>query len=169
MSVSKFKGKNGNFLTVSLFKEMDFSKDKSSVLYTLKDEDNEFPSLRKLYLQEGDITEYKFAVKHLYNWDHWVHLRDLEWMRPLVLKWRKDLDVKLKSDTLHKIILLSFEEGSTGLAASRFILDKGIHLSPLYQELKEENKSEKGQSSSRTRNKNPDYAEVLKDADRLLN
>lgn len=92
----------GRKLTKALFYEE--TKDKSRVLYTLADEDREgYPSLYRLYMELGDLTEYEFATKHFYNWDHWKQLCTLEWFIPHIARWREELDLKTKAEALKRI------------------------------------------------------------------
>ena len=74
MDLLKFKDKQGRYLTAGLFYET--STDKSTALYTLKDYDHEvngikYPSLKKLYLEMCDVTEYAFATEHMGSWNQW--------------------------------------------------------------------------------------------------
>ena len=74
--MSKFKDKQGKWLTQALFLEMGY---KPQAIFTLDDEDKEYnnklyPSLKKLYLESDDPTEYKVS-QHLGGWNHWKRLR----------------------------------------------------------------------------------------------
>ena len=67
---SALKDSKGRYLTQSLFLELGY---KEQAVFTLKDDhytyNNKFyPSLKKLYLEEGDVTEYQFANKYLLGW-----------------------------------------------------------------------------------------------------
>jgi hypothetical protein len=76
--VKNFKGPQGIYLTKALFLET-YVYDKNTVLYTLKSEDTpDFPSLRNLYLNEEDPSEYVFANKYFANWEHWSKLKECE-------------------------------------------------------------------------------------------
>ena len=63
----------GRPLTQSLFLELGYTEHS---VYTLKEQDyaykgKNYPSLKRLYLKEEDVTEYEFATKHLLGWQHW--------------------------------------------------------------------------------------------------
>ena len=63
---------SGKPLTQGLFLEIGYS---DSALYTLKDNDHEYndkalPSIKRLYLEMEDVTEYEFANKYFLGWSH---------------------------------------------------------------------------------------------------
>lgn len=97
-----FKDKMGRKLTKALFlEESDYPE---LVLYSLTDEDRgDVPSLYRLYMELGDLTEYEFATKYFYNWDHWKQLCTLEWFNLHVARWREELDLKTKAEALKRI------------------------------------------------------------------
>lgn len=102
MIESEWKDPRGVKYTKSLFLET--SLDKSLVKYTLADEDREgYPSLYRLYMEMGDLTEYEFATTYFYNWDHWKKLCVAGWFIPHVARWREELDLKTKAEALKRI------------------------------------------------------------------
>ncbi len=122
---NKFRGENNTRYLKGLFYEQTLS-DKSSVLYTLKDVEHEgYPSLFCLYLECGDPTEYKFATTYLDGWEHWEMLQACTWFEPYIKRWRKELDLKLKSEALARILKKSRQESKDFFAINKFILDKG--------------------------------------------
>lgn len=100
-----FKDAMGRKYTKALFLEFCSStSDKSLVLYTLADEDRgDALSLYRLYMELGDLTEYDFATKYFYNWDHWKQLCAVSWFTPHVARWREELDLKTKAEALKRI------------------------------------------------------------------
>lgn len=127
-SGSKFKGDTGVLLTKSLFFET--SLDKSKVQYTLKDFDHTvngvtYPSLYLLYMKEGDPIEYSFAQKHLDSWSHWELLCNTTWFKPYVERWRKELELRTKSEALEKLTELAKGEGRDAAMANKYLLESG--------------------------------------------
>jgi len=95
-------------------------------LYTLYDRDKpQYPSLYRLYMETEDPTEYQFATRYLHDWKHWESLCAAEWFKPYVERWRKELELKIKSQALRRIIDDASAGGRDGQAAARFILEKG--------------------------------------------
>jgi len=103
----QFKNPNGGrrYLRGLFFEE---SLDKSTVLYTLKEQDHlGFPSLKRLYLESLDPTEYTFACSHLEGWSHWVELSQASWMKEIVEGWRQELEVLLRSSALRAMLAVA--------------------------------------------------------------
>lgn len=116
---------NGMYLTRSLFFETTLA-DKTGVMYTLKDEDHEgYPSLYRLYMEEGDPTEWRFANKYLAGWAHWEKLCECVWFKDYLDRWRRELELKYKSESLARIITLSKTTSKEQFIANRYIIEKG--------------------------------------------
>lgn len=124
-AVSKFTNESGARYTKSLFYETTLA-DKSTVVYSLKDEDHKgFPSLYKLYMAEMDPTEYRFANKHLQDWQHWCILCELSWFKPYVERWRQELDLKIRAEALSRILNEANSDRRESLSANKYLLEKG--------------------------------------------
>jgi len=110
-------------LTQSLFLEE--TSDISHCVYTLTDTDKErdgivYPSLRRLYLEMGDPTEYEFAIKYLWGWDHWQRiLSNTKIYNEYIVKWRDELEVKLRAKGIRSLIELSSSNFAAARAVSR--------------------------------------------------
>ncbi len=142
MTNSKFKTAQGRRLTKGLFFETTLA-DKSTVLYTLKEEDHEgYPSLKKLYLEVEDPTEYKFATSYLSGYSHWEELCKCEWFIPHLELWRKELELKIKSKALYQIR----EEAENDLSKSKFTANKFL-LEGGWKPKETETKSRRGRPS----------------------
>lgn len=116
----------GKWRTRSLFDDAQAYTSKLPPFYTLKDHDTEYPSLKRLYLAEGDLTEYSFANKYLGGWDHWQFLLQSEWFIPHAQKWRTELELKLTSEALVRIREEAEADGRNAFAANKFLVSQGI-------------------------------------------
>lgn len=101
----------GRYKTLSLFLEIAYDKD---ALYTLAEVDKTYegkvyPSFKKLYLEEEDVTEYRVATKHLAGWKHWQRLLGNAALRKHIEEWRTELDIMLTSRNLKRIEALASE------------------------------------------------------------
>lgn len=123
---SKFRNSNGVRLLRGLFWELT-EGDKSSCLYTTKDNDYlGYISLKRVYLEMADPTEYRFANEYLENYEHWEMLTNCSFFKPYVDQWRKELELKLKSEALLRVMEDARDENSkTKFTANKFILEKG--------------------------------------------
>jgi len=94
--------------------------------FTLKEEDHEvdgviYRSMRRMYLEYSDPTEYEFATAVLGSWDHWTELCDTAWFSPYVSKWRDELEVKVRSQAIKALQ----EHGKTKEGAAKYLAEAG--------------------------------------------
>jgi len=114
----------GRPLTQSLFLEIGYT---DYAVYTLKEQDYEYngkhyPSLKRLYLEAEDPTEYDFASTHLLGWRHWQRLCENKQIRKYIDEWREELEYKLRSKAV-KYMLTSANTGN--YQAAKWFADKG--------------------------------------------
>lgn len=125
MNKEKFRGPVGRRYTVGLFYET-CESDKSTVLYTLKDEDHKgFPSIKRLYMEEDDLTEYVFANKYFENWAHWKEISESSWFKPYITLWREELDLRTRAKALNRIREEADHGGKNSFQANRYLIEKG--------------------------------------------
>lgn len=129
MTQPTFYNAIGHFFLRELFFETT-NADKTNVVYTLKKRDHTYngityKSLYLLYMQENDPTEYRFATKYLANWDHWLRLQECPWFKEHLESWRNELEVRMKSQALAKIMAESKAGGKEAFSASKYLLEKG--------------------------------------------
>lgn len=122
---SEFRADNNKFLLQALFFEKT-GADKSTVLYTLKDMDHlGFPSLSRLFIETNDPTEYIFATTYLGSWEHWQALTECSWFKPYIMRWRRELRVKIQSEALKAIIREAKLETKNSFTANRYLVEHG--------------------------------------------
>lgn len=83
-----------------------------------------YPSLRRLYLETADPTEYEFATKYLWGWEHWQRILGNKLLLKEVERWREELEVKLRSRGVKAA--LSLTEGSFN--AAKWAADGGWNI-----------------------------------------
>lgn len=111
----------------SLFFEPKYTED---AMYSLNDKDREYkgkvyPSLYKLYIDLADITEYNFANTYLESYQHWMLLCEEEWFKPIVARWRKEIELKVKSTALLEIVAqATSEDPRKRLEAAKYLYEK---------------------------------------------
>ena len=123
---SKFKDSGDRPLTQSLFLEIGYT---DNAYYTLKEEDYKYkgavyPSLKRLYLEHEDVTEYDFATTYLISWQHWQRLCNNKQLRKHIDEWRFELELKLRSAGLKAIIESALDDDG-GFQAQKYLADKG--------------------------------------------
>lgn len=133
-----FVDDRGRYKTLSLFLEIAYDKD---AIFTLKDYDHEYNgkmyySLKKLFLEESDPTEYQFATKYLAGWEHWQRICNNKVLSQHIEKWRVELELKLRSEGVAWIVK-SARKKQNWLAA-KFLAEKGWELRNAGRPSKEE-------------------------------
>jgi len=123
---NKFKSIMGHFITKGLFYETTLPDTRSACLFTLKDQDHEgYVSLYRLYMEANDPTEYQFAVSHLDGWEHWEAITACSWFKPYLARWRKELELRMKSKALSRIMSEAKTTSKESFAANKYLLEKG--------------------------------------------
>lgn len=122
-SKNQFKDKMGRYITQGLF--IDFKYDETFAVYTLEDEDKEYkgclyPSLKKLYLEMEDPTEYQFANKYLYGWDHWLVIKNNKALYEKIEKWQEELEVRIRAKGVHAMLRMT---DSANFNAAKWVAD----------------------------------------------
>ena len=112
---TKLKDTIGNFRTMSLFFETNNTN--YEALYSLKDYDHEvdgkvYPSLKKIYLQFDDPTEWEFVEAVFGNWRHWERICNNKLISPYIDQWRKELEIKLRSQAIREMVKQSSKKDS---------------------------------------------------------
>ena len=124
---SKLVNANGQKYLRRLFIEQSYqANDRESVSYTLSDTDHHtYPSLYRLYLEENDPSEYRFAEKYFVNYQHWKLLCDCSWFQPTLFRMREALEQKIQSDLLEKVDSISKDtEHRNQFEAIKLLLSK---------------------------------------------
>jgi hypothetical protein len=117
----------GDYITQGLFLEIGYS---DNSLYTLKHYDHEYkgkqyPSIRRLYLELEDPTEYLFANTYFDGWKHWQRICSNAVCLKHIEEWREELEVKLRSQAILDIIATSAEQSQSSFQAAKWLADRG--------------------------------------------
>lgn len=125
MDKSKLRDKNGRPLTQGLFLETNYNTDHA--VYTLKEEDHEYegkvyPSIKRLFLDFEDPTEYEFANEYFLGWKHWNRIKSNKLFTDHIAEWQEELDYKMRAASLKAIVDIAVEQEHFG--AHKYILEK---------------------------------------------
>ena len=121
----KFKNANGLYYTKALFLEQAHTnQDRDLILYTLHDEDYKgYPSFYRLYMEVSDPTEYQFATQYLDGWGHWEDLCLCPWFKTYIERWRRELEVRIRSQALSRISsAASSSDNKSRIPANKYLL-----------------------------------------------
>lgn len=111
-------------LTQSLFLEVGYGSD---AIYTLKEVDymykgKLYPSLKRLYIQMADPTEYEFANTYLLGLRQWQRITENRALKKHVEEWRFELSEKLRSEGVR----LAIKQATKGSwQAAKWLADRG--------------------------------------------
>jgi hypothetical protein len=124
MERDKMLSSEGRPLTQSLFLEIGYTDE---AIYTLKEVDYTYngklyPSLKKLFLEASDPTEYTFATQHLLGWRHWQRICANKLLLKHIEEWREELEVKLRSEAVRQAIA---HAASGTFQAAKWVADRG--------------------------------------------
>lgn len=124
MEREKLLDSAGRPLTQSLFLEVGYSNE---AIYTLKDVDHTYngkvyPSLKRLFLEKNDPTEYEFATAYLLGWKHWQRMNENKLLRKHFDEWREELEVKLRCEAVKQAIA---HAASGTFQAAKWVADRG--------------------------------------------
>lgn len=127
--MNTFKNKSNRWLTNALFYELTLPETRKHAMFTLKEDDHAvgrvtYPSLKRLYLNMGDPTEYKFATRVLGGWSHWKELQECVNIKDHIEEWREELDAKLRSEGVIKAIELATKEDAS-FQATKYLTELG--------------------------------------------
>lgn len=118
------------FQTKGLFYEYTLPEDRKGMGtdWTLKEKDlhadgKVYRSMKRLYVETEDVTEYDFAIQYLGSYKHWERLLDSPLIRPHIDQWRKELNLKLKARAMKSIIKSATEDEKLSFQAMKYLAD----------------------------------------------
>lgn len=112
-------------MTNQLFFENYSDNDKA--IFTLKDKDFADPkgklhvSLKRLYLDSNDPTEYTFAINVFGSWKLWNKVRECKLVRDNIKDWKEELEIKMRSQAQLKIVEISQSKANSALQAAKYV------------------------------------------------
>lgn len=91
----------GAALTQGLFLETSYGNT-DNVMYTLKPRDHMYkgkllPSIKRLYLEMEDPTEYFFAYEYFLDWQHWQRIKKNKLISAYMEGWQEELEVRSRA------------------------------------------------------------------------
>lgn len=121
--LSQLVGTNGKRKTISLFLENNYTREKEDPApYTLKDRDHRGKiSLKRIFMECEDPTEYLFAIAAFGSWEHWQVLKNTKAFQPTYEAWRRELEAKLQAEA----ILTIRKDALSNPTSARWLAEKG--------------------------------------------
>jgi len=70
-----------------------------------------------------DLLEYEFSYEYLLGWNHWQRICNNKLFTEKIAEWRRELELKIRSQAVRDIIDMTAEERS--FQAAKWLADKG--------------------------------------------
>lgn len=116
---SVFCDDTGKRVVVGLFEEFDRPDRKFRPRFKLAD-------WKETFLEARDPSEYEAAMRLVGDWDHWLLIRQHPFISPIIDKWHEELEIKLRSEAIKKMLYHANQPGGT--AAAKWLADKGYSV-----------------------------------------
>lgn len=129
-----FKNASGVYFLRPIFIEFDDTGGEIA-MFTIKDEDSvvngkKYPSLRRLFVEREDPTEYLFAEEYLGGWVHWKKLIESSVLKGVISDWREELEIRVRAKALNSVKAKAQNpEDKESLQASKYLLSSSWKIS----------------------------------------
>lgn len=124
LTIKDLKDVRNAWRTASLFAETCDDPVKYPPVYSLGDQHGTLPSLKRNFLDLGDLAEYTFAETYLGGWDHWQRITESWVLKPHVEMWRTELRLKLEAEAIATIKEIASGTGPSALQAAKYLYEK---------------------------------------------
>ncbi len=97
--------------------------------WTLKEKDHlasdgkTYVSMKRIYLEMEDVTEYEFALATLGSFTHWETLCKSPWFKEHLDQWRKELNLKIKARGVKAIMQAAIGGEQPSFQAMKYLAD----------------------------------------------
>lgn len=78
---------------------------------------------KKIYLDIDDPLEYSFYSKYFSSLEDWETLCNTSFFKPIILQWRKELEVRLRSKALRALREVALGDTRDSFIANKYLLD----------------------------------------------
>lgn len=117
-------GAAGGWLTATLFLERWYLLAESErgykPLFSLTGRDG-YINARTTFIELQDPTGYKWSQKYLGSWEHMERLLKAPWFVKEFEEWVVELEMKLKSEAIQKVIEIASQPGPQAYLAAKYI------------------------------------------------
>lgn len=115
--------------TQSLFLETSYA-DPEYAQYTLKPRDHVYkgktlPSIKRLFLEMEDPTEYMFAQKYFLDWDHWQQIKKNKLIAQHMKGWQEELEIRCRALGVRSMFDLALDGEKPNYQAAQFLAKGG--------------------------------------------
>ena len=119
-----------------------------------------YPSLKAIYLETADPTEYLFATQVFGSYQCWEKLTQQSFFQDYLVEWRKELTLKLMAEGVQSTRILA-AKGNAG--AAKELMNKGW-----VEDKKQRGRPTKEEKEGVLKNYIKDKTEIDEDYERLM-
>lgn len=124
----KFKGYGNKWLSEALFLESAQTSEEHC-LYSLMPWDKRkggvfYPSIHKLFVEMGDVSEWNFANKYFDGYQHWLQVKASAFFKPVYAAMVEELHAKIQGESVQKMIE-QMKAGEASQATLSYLANKG--------------------------------------------
>lgn len=143
----KLVDSTGRRLTTGLFEEL--ADNPATAVFTLRE-------WRKVYIDVADPTDYQAALCLIGDWDHWNLVAESPSFRACLERWRREVEIKLRSQAILEMVKQS--RSPKGTQAAKWLAEAGFVVR---DKRNKKNKEDEEQASKEANSK------IAQDAKRL--
>lgn len=116
--------------TQSLFVETSYETKGEFAQYTLKSRDcvyrgKKYPSIKRLFLEMEDPTEYNFAYEYFLDWDHWQQIKKNNLIAKFMEGWQEELEIRLRAQGVKAMFDMALDDAKPNFQATQFLAKGG--------------------------------------------
>lgn len=88
------------------------------------DKERTYVSIKNLYMKYYyDPTEYQFVMNVLGDFKLWEAMSGNERLAPYIEEWRKEAEIKLRSEAIKEVVEVAKTEGAKGFTAAKWLAE----------------------------------------------
>ena len=76
-------------------------------------------------MELDDPTEWEVGQQLVDGWEHWEMLCACSWFKPYVERWRRELELRMKSKALARVKAEARTNSKESFMANRYLIEKG--------------------------------------------
>lgn len=119
----------GNRLVAGLFVEFSFMKNDTPPSYTLSKQDRivdgvVYPSLYRLYMEEGDVTEVNFVSKYLHDMKQWDLICNNKHIADEIAEWQKELRLLKLAEAIQILEEDAASDSRSSKSSAKFLVER---------------------------------------------
>jgi hypothetical protein len=93
-------------------------------VFSLSSDKEGLINARKTFVEVGDPSGYRWAIKYLGDWEHFLHLAEKPFFKEQLTKWQAELRTKQTSEALERIAAIAESDDKQALVANKYLAER---------------------------------------------